>query len=112
MSIYAAGSLPIGHVLSANKSTDYLNFSLFPFSSKVVVVTVSYASFNWKSIGFEGLTAVVRKNPIFRDKTPPPLFALVSSSAYSSVLKVEATCSSETSVDCQQTTRRYIPEPA
>jgi hypothetical protein len=27
-----------------------------------------------------------------------------------SILKMEATCSSETSVDFQQTTRRYIPE--
>jgi hypothetical protein len=31
-------------------------------------------------------------------------------SAYSSTLKREAICSSETSVDFQRTTRRYIPE--
>jgi hypothetical protein len=30
--------------------------------------------------------------------------------AYSSTLKMEATCSSETSADFRQTTRRYIPE--
>jgi hypothetical protein len=30
--------------------------------------------------------------------------------AYSSVLKIEATCSSETPVDFQQTTRPYIQE--
>jgi hypothetical protein len=30
--------------------------------------------------------------------------------AYSSNLKMEATCSSETSVDFQRTARRYIPE--
>jgi hypothetical protein len=30
--------------------------------------------------------------------------------AYSSALKMEATCSSETAVDFQQTTRRYTPE--
>jgi hypothetical protein len=30
--------------------------------------------------------------------------------AYSSTLKMEVTCSSETSVDFQRTTRRYIPE--
>jgi hypothetical protein len=30
--------------------------------------------------------------------------------AFSSTLKMEATCSSETSVDFQRTTRRYIPE--
>jgi hypothetical protein len=37
-------------------------------------------------------------------------FTLVSCSAYSSTLKMEAMCSSETSVDFQRTTRRYIPE--
>jgi hypothetical protein len=37
-------------------------------------------------------------------------FTLDSSLAYSSDLKMEATCSSETSVDFQRTTRRYIPE--
>jgi hypothetical protein len=36
--------------------------------------------------------------------------ALVSCSAYSSTLKKETICSSETSVDFQRTTRRYIPE--
>jgi hypothetical protein len=35
---------------------------------------------------------------------------LLSCSAYSSTLKMEAICSSETSVHFQQTTRRYIPE--
>jgi hypothetical protein len=35
-----------------------------------------------------------------------PVFCL----AYSSILKMEAICSSETSVDFQQTTRRYISE--
>jgi hypothetical protein len=37
-------------------------------------------------------------------------FTLVSSSPYSSALKMEAVCSPETSVDFQRTTRRYIPE--
>jgi hypothetical protein len=37
-------------------------------------------------------------------------FKLVSCSAYSWTLKMEATCSSETSVDFQRTTHRYIPE--
>jgi hypothetical protein len=37
-------------------------------------------------------------------------FTLVSCSAYSSTLKMEATCSSETSVDFHRTTRSYIPE--
>jgi hypothetical protein len=37
-------------------------------------------------------------------------FMLVSCLAYSSTLKMKATCSSETSVDFQRTTQRYIPE--
>jgi hypothetical protein len=37
-------------------------------------------------------------------------FTLVSCSAYSSTLKMGATCFSETSVDFQRTTRHYIPE--
>jgi hypothetical protein len=40
----------------------------------------------------------------------PPAFILVSCFAYFSTLKMEATCASETSVDFQRTTRRYIPE--
>jgi hypothetical protein len=39
-----------------------------------------------------------------------PAFTLVSCSAYFSTLKMEAVCSSETSVDFQRTTWRYIPE--
>jgi hypothetical protein len=39
-----------------------------------------------------------------------PAFTLASCLAYSSTLKMEATCLSETSVDFQRTTRRYIPE--
>jgi hypothetical protein len=37
-------------------------------------------------------------------------FTLVSCLAYSSTLKMAATCSSETSVDFQRITWRYIPE--
>jgi hypothetical protein len=40
----------------------------------------------------------------------PPAFAMVSCSAYSSTLKMEAIISSETLVDTQRTTRRYITE--
>jgi hypothetical protein len=40
----------------------------------------------------------------------PPAFMLVSCSVYSPTLKMEATCSSETSVDFQRTTWCYIPE--
>jgi hypothetical protein len=39
----------------------------------------------------------------------PPAFILISCSAYS-VLKMEATCSSEMSVGFQWTTWRYIPD--
>jgi hypothetical protein len=35
---------------------------------------------------------------------------MVSCMAYSSVLKMEATCSFETSIDCYRTTRRRMPE--
>jgi hypothetical protein len=37
-------------------------------------------------------------------------FMLDSFSAYFSTLEMEATCSSESSVDFQRATRRYIPE--
>jgi hypothetical protein len=37
-------------------------------------------------------------------------FMLISSMAYSSTLKIEPACSSETSVDLRRTTRRYIAE--
>jgi hypothetical protein len=40
----------------------------------------------------------------------PPAFTLVSCLAYSSTLKIEETWSSETSVDFQRTTWRYIRE--
>jgi hypothetical protein len=39
----------------------------------------------------------------------PPAFTLVSCSAYSA-LKMDVICSSETLVDFQRTTRRYVPE--
>jgi hypothetical protein len=72
---------------------------------------------------FEVLTAVVMKSSIFLDIMPcsplkvgrrfggsPPAFTLLSCSVYSSTLKMEAICSSETSVDFQRNTQRYIPE--
>jgi hypothetical protein len=45
-----------------------------------------------------------------RETCLPPEFTLVSCLAYSSTLKMEATYSSETSVDFRRTTWRYIPE--
>jgi hypothetical protein len=70
---------------------------------------------------------VVMKSLIFWDITPCSLlkvnrrfggsraklgnfFALVSCFVYSSTFKMEAICSSETSVDFKRTTRRYILE--
>jgi hypothetical protein len=40
----------------------------------------------------------------------PPAYLLVVAEIISSTLKMEAICSSETSVATQQTTRRHIPE--
>jgi hypothetical protein len=40
----------------------------------------------------------------------PPAFTLVSCSSYSSTLKMEAICPSETSADFQRKTRHYVPE--
>jgi hypothetical protein len=80
-----------------------------------------------------GFTTVVTKSFIFWDITPrsplkinrhfggtyfcalwalclPRALTLVSCTAYSSTLTMEATCSSETSVVFKPTTRRYIPE--
>jgi hypothetical protein len=40
----------------------------------------------------------------------PPVFTIISCSDYSSTMKMENICSSETSVDFQRTTRLYIPQ--
>jgi hypothetical protein len=72
-------------------------------------------------LGYEVLTALVMKSTIFWDTTScsplkvkkvylPPASTLVFCSAYSLILKMEAICSSETSIDYQRTTRRCIPE--
>jgi hypothetical protein len=79
-----------------------------------------------KELGFEVLTAVVRKSINFWDITPCSLLSVNRHNqaggrcrllAYwflaeiiSSILRMKVICSSETSVDTQQTTRRYIPE--
>jgi hypothetical protein len=60
------------------------------------------------SISF--LFPIKSKIPAGRLLCLPPAFTLVSCSAYFSTLKVEATCSSEMSVDFQWTTWCYIPE--
>jgi hypothetical protein len=55
-----------------------------------------------QSIGFDVLTSVAVKSSFFWVATPK--------SPVKASLKMKATCSSETSVDFQRTTRRYIPE--
>jgi hypothetical protein len=60
---------------------------------------------NFCELGFDVLKEV------FWDTTPSPTcFTLVSSSAYSKTVKLEAICASETSADFQLTTLRYPPE--
>jgi hypothetical protein len=101
---------------------------------------VTYRLYLQGTVGFEVLTAVAVKSTIFWDITPcstlkvnrrfgatyrlhlqgrrisraelclPAAFLLVSCSSYSSTLKMEAICSSVTSVDFQRITRRYISE--
>jgi hypothetical protein len=82
-------------------------------------------------IGFEVLIAGIMKSSVFWDITSCSLlevnqhlgrpcrqksralatcFMVVTFLTYSSILKMEATCSSEKSVDFHWTTRRYIPE--
>jgi hypothetical protein len=69
------------------------------------------------SVEVEVLTAVVMKSSVFWDVTPCSPFIVIRRFretvfllAYSSSLKMEATCSSETSVDYQRTIQSYIPE--
>jgi hypothetical protein len=50
------------------------------------------------------------KKPVSEQVASGHVFTLISCSVYSSTLKMEAICSSETSVGSQRTTRRCIPE--
>jgi hypothetical protein len=59
---------------------------------------------------FENVRPLLRKKGTNKQALLATCFTLASCLAYSSTLKIEATCSSETSVDFQWTTRRYIPE--
>jgi hypothetical protein len=82
---------------------------------------------NYFVVGFEVFTAVVIKGIIFWNMTPhsPLSFnrcfggtyrlhlqaaCLLVAEPISSTLKMEAICSSETSVETQRNTRRHIPE--
>jgi hypothetical protein len=49
------------------------------------------------------------RSPLKFNRRLPPVFTQVSCSAYS-IMKLEAIYSSETSIDFERTTRRYIPE--
>jgi hypothetical protein len=60
-----------------------------------------------------GLDPVEYRKISSRESKQPgllPAFTLVACSTYSSTLKMEATHSSEISIEFQRTTRRYIPE--
>jgi hypothetical protein len=76
-------------------------------------------------VGFEVFTTVVMKNIIFWDMTPcspssfnrrfgrttlPPACLLVFAELISSTLKMEAICSSGTSVETRRATWRHIPD--
>jgi hypothetical protein len=63
------------------------------------------------SLPSSGLKNKPSKKPAWKQVTSRTLFAftLVFWLAYSSTLKMKASCSSETSVDVQRNTRRYIP---
>jgi hypothetical protein len=67
-------------------------------------------------VGCENLVLLGRTSSIFWDIPPCSLlkikwsFGLVSCLPYSSTLKIKAICSSETSVDSQRSTWRYIPQ--
>jgi hypothetical protein len=63
--------------------------------------------------GYENLTPLVHGKATDVSKEPALLatcFVLVSCFVYSSILKIEAKCSSESSLDFQHATRRCIPE--
>jgi hypothetical protein len=54
--------------------------------------------------------STLRTLPALHRSSASASFTLVSCVAYYSTMKIEAICSSETSVDVQQTTWCYIPE--
>jgi hypothetical protein len=64
---------------------------------------------HWTTCICRILSSAIQRR-VVRWEALPPAFTLVSCLAYSSTLKIEAICSSETSDDTQRTTRRYIPE--
>jgi hypothetical protein len=63
-----------------------------------------------KTVIFEVFTAVVMKSIIFWDMTPCSLLSFIRRFGWTYCLNMEEICSSERSVETQQTTRRHIPE--
>jgi hypothetical protein len=130
--LYATFSVTFGYCvcchLTVNTATIYFTIMLTSFKLQLRSVN---------SVRFEILTAVVIKSSIFWDISSCSLlkvnrrfggtcrlhlqgrrisqallatcFILVYCLDYSSTLKMEAKCSSETSFDIQRTTRRYVP---
>jgi hypothetical protein len=95
--------------------TCILLFSLF--HHHLPLIHFSFPSFRHIS-GFDVLTAVIMKSSTFQRNISllssgskaellDTCFMLISYFYYSSNLKLEAKCSSETSIDIQQTTHRY-----
>jgi hypothetical protein len=88
----------------------------FRFSQRWLWSVISSGIFRWKStdVSEERIASISRVEELAEQETGrlclPPDFTLVSCLAYSSALKMEATCSSEAPVDFQWTTRRCIPE--
>jgi hypothetical protein len=89
--------------------TILLETVMFSGGSENYRILFTWNVYEYPYIGFMVLTAVVMKSTFFW-LCLLSAFVLVSYSAYSSTLKMEAICSSETSVDFQRATRRYIPE--
>jgi hypothetical protein len=82
---------------------------LHGMASDRIIHISEYSATRWVQISAPRLFAVFSQS-LMQNRSSLPAFTLVSYLAYLTTLKMEATCSSEISVDFQQTTRRYIPE--
>jgi hypothetical protein len=95
----------------------WLDVNLLPTQLTVNRINQQYRYKVWgpHSCGyiFWDITYYISSQPTFRRNIQallPTWFHAGSCSVYSSTLKVEEICPSETSADFQRTTRRYIPE--
>jgi hypothetical protein len=73
--------------------------------SNETVASIFTSEEDFLDVGFELLIEVVMKSPIFCDRTPHPLrpaVTPVSCLAYSSILTIEQTCTSETKLTFKQ----------